>query len=93
LTRFRYSAKSKYCRVSQENHSTTNLAPLFRRGWRPLPIRKELSNVQSGWFCQRDKSPIAMISDWRTVLYDDGKVGMFNHATPKSRRDCGCRAN
>ena len=48
--------------VSQGTHSTATLAPLFRRGWLPSWSRRKPWNAQSGWFCQRGKSPSAMVS-------------------------------
>jgi hypothetical protein len=51
------------CNVSQGTHLTATLAPLFLRDWPASWTRKKPKSAQSGWFCQRDRSPISMISE------------------------------
>jgi len=59
--------------IIQETHLTINSTPPSQRDWRPSPSRTGLSNVRSGWFCQRDKSPIATISDLAYFALRRGK--------------------
>jgi hypothetical protein len=75
--------------IIQETHLTINLTPPFQRDWRPSPSRKELSNARSGWFCQRDKSPIAMVSDLAHLALRRRKSRHGQSCTAKfSERGC-----
>jgi hypothetical protein len=72
----RYAAMSAICSLRAQSggflfvrcadHSgkslNSRLNATFRHGWPPSPTRKELSNAPPDSFCQRDKSPIVMIS-------------------------------
>jgi hypothetical protein len=40
-------------------------------------VSKRFPSTASDWFCQRDRSPIAMILEG--VLYDNGEVGTISH--------------
>lgn len=59
--------------IIQETHLTINSTPPSQRDWRPSPTRTGLSNARSGLFCQRDKSPIATISDLAYFALRRGK--------------------
>jgi hypothetical protein len=98
IDRFVKGLQPKPCganvQIIEETHLTMNLTPPFQRDWRPSLTRTKLSNARSGWFCQRDKSPIAMISDLAHFALRRRKSRHGQSCMAKlSERDCAATSN